>query len=102
MGKNKSSKEELNKANALVNKYLCNFIANKFLRSYHNQNGVEISQNKYAEQCGLSSSTISKLKSSEGYGIPMTTIYNICRYERYSLKNLFTEFENKYGINIPD
>lgn len=102
MNKNTNSKKELNKANTLVNKYLCNFIAHKFLRQYCDKNGAIISQNQYAEQCGLSSSTISKLKSSKGYSIPMTTIYNICRHERYSLKIFFTEFEDKYGINIPD
>ncbi|NMH89970.1 helix-turn-helix domain-containing protein [Flavivirga algicola] len=99
--KNKKSKDELNKANALVNKYLCNFISNKFLQTFHDQDRNVISQNKYASSCGLSSSTLSKLKSSEGYDIPMTTIYNICRYERYSLKDLFEEFEKKYGVDIP-
>jgi transcriptional regulator with XRE-family HTH domain len=102
MSKNTNGKEKLNKANTLVNKYLCNFIEIKFLRSYRDQNDVEISQNKYADLCGLSSSTLSKLKSSKGYDIPMTTIYNICRHEKYSLKNFFKEFEDKYGINIPD
>lgn len=101
MAKNKKNKDESNKANALVNKCLCNFIAEKFLHSYHNQNGEGISQNKYAISCGLSSSTLTKLKDPDGYEIPLSTIYNICRYERYSLKNLFTEFEEKYGINIP-
>ena len=62
MSKTKTSKEELNRANALVNKYLCNFITDKFLLSPQNQGGAEISQNKYAELCGLSSSTISKIK----------------------------------------
>ncbi|MDO5978791.1 hypothetical protein [Flavivirga spongiicola] len=99
--KNKKSKDELNKANALVNRYLCNFIANKFLQTFHDQDGNVISQNKYASSCGLSSSTLSKLKSSEGYDIPMATIYNICRQERYSLKSLFEEFEKNYGVNIP-
>lgn len=96
------NKNELNKANALVNKYLCNFISEKFLQLYYDQNGNSISQNKYASLCGLSSSTISKLKDSDGYDIPMTTIYNICRHEKYSLKKFFTEFEFMYGINIPE
>jgi hypothetical protein len=46
--------------------------------------------------------TISKLKSTDGYDIPLSTIYNICRHERYSLKKLFDEFEKEYGKNIPD
>lgn len=98
----KSNKEEFNEKNALVNKYLCNFIASKFLKIFYDQNKNEITQNRYAKLCGISSSTISKLKIAEGYDIPLSTIYNICRHERYSLKQLFDEFEKEYGINIPD
>ena len=93
---------ELNKANSLLNKYLCNFISQKFLQTYYDQNGKLISQNKYAFLCGLSSSTLSKLKNTEGYDIPMTTIYNICRHEKYTLTRLFSEFEKVYGVNIPE
>ncbi|XBS40909.1 hypothetical protein IZU89_12350 [Cellulophaga lytica] len=94
------NKGELKKANALVNMYLCNFIAKKFLNKLTDQKGRAISQNQYADLCGLSSSTITKLKNSEGYEIPFSTIYNICRHEKYSLKTFFSEFENKYGVNI--
>ncbi|MBP1163492.1 hypothetical protein JOE44_000376 [Chryseobacterium sp. PvR013] len=96
------SKEVLNKKNTLVNKHLCNFIEGKFLREYHDQDGKIISQNKYAKLCGITSSTISKLKQSEGYDVPMSTIYNILRHERYTLEIFFKEFENDKGINIPD
>jgi len=95
-------KEVLNKKNALVNKHLCNFIEAKFLREYRNQKGELISQNEYAKLCGITSSTISKLKLLEGYNIPMSTIYNILRHEQYSLEKFFNEFENAKGINIPD
>mgnify|MGYP003113180740 FL=1 len=97
----KTDKIEINKANALVNKYLCAFIFEKFLIKPKNQKGIEISQNQYAKLCGLSSSTITKLKESAGYDIPMSTIYNICRHEKYSLQQFFEEFESKYGVNIP-
>lgn len=98
----KITKEEVNKANALVNKYLCNFISDKFLRVFRNQEGIEISQNQYSKSCGLSSSTITKLKEDKGYDLPMSTIYNICRHEQYPLKTLFKEFEEKYGVNIQE
>ncbi len=98
----RNTKEELNKANALVNKYLCNFITDKFLRTFKNQEGTEISQNKYSKLCGLSSSTLTKLKHPLGYDIPMSTIYNICRHEQYPLHQLFIEFENEYGMNIQE
>lgn len=97
----KTDKKEINMANALVNKYLCTFIFEKFLISPKNQHGNDVSQNQYAKLCGLSSSTITKLKESEGYDIPMSTIYNICRHEKYSLENFFKEFENRFGVNIP-
>lgn len=96
------NKDVLNRKNALVNKHLCNFIESKFLREYHDQEGNIISQNKYAKLCGITSSTISKLKLSEGYDVPMSTIYNILRHESYSLELFFREFENAEGINIPD
>ncbi len=98
---NNTDKNEINKANALVNKYLCAFIFEKFLIKPKNQQGIEVSQNQYAKLCGLSSSTITKLKESSGYDLPMSTIYNICRHEKYSLQQFFKEFEIKYGVNIP-
>lgn len=55
--------------NALVNKYLCNFIASRFLLILRDQNGKEISQNKYAKLCGIAPSTVSKIKLPEGYDI---------------------------------
>src|SRR5690606_14842809 len=94
-------KGEFNDTNALINKFLCAFIFDKFLKNPKNRDGVEISQNQYAKLCGLSSSTLTKLKESEGYDLPMSTIYNICRHEEYSLSKLFKEFEKKYGVNIP-
>ncbi|MDV2493970.1 hypothetical protein SAMN05421856_102147 [Chryseobacterium taichungense] len=96
------NKEVLNTKNTLVNKHLCNFIESKFLREYRDQDGKVITQNKYAKMCGITSSTISKLKLEEGYNIPMSTIYNILRHERYSLEKFFKEFESAKGINIPD
>ncbi|MFN3773479.1 hypothetical protein [Cloacibacterium normanense] len=95
-------KEILNKKNSLVNKHLCNFIESKFLREYHDQKGKIISQNEYAKLCGITSSTISKIKLPDGYNIPLSTIYNILRHERYSLEKFFKEFEDEKGINIPD
>ncbi|AZB33381.1 hypothetical protein [Chryseobacterium bernardetii] len=95
-------KEVLNRKNALVNKHLCNFIESKFLRVYYNQQSEVISQNEYAKLCGITSSTISKLKLPDGYNVPMSTIYNILRHENYSLERFFKEFENAKGINIPD
>lgn len=91
----------VNKDNAIVNQSLTTFIFDLFLKEFKDQQGNIISQNKYAKLCGLSSSTITKLKDQKGYDIPMSTIYSICRHEGYSLKRFFTEFEKKYGENLP-
>lgn len=88
------------KLSITVYRDLCNFISDKFLRKFIDENGKEISQNQYAEKCGLSSSTISKIKESEGYDIPITTILSICIFEKVSLAQLFKEFEKKYGNKI--
>ncbi|KAB7530302.1 hypothetical protein F8C76_01995 [Flagellimonas olearia] len=100
MPNSSSNKEELKKINALVNKYICNFIAKKFFSPYCDENGEETSQNEYSEKCGIASSTLTKMKSPDGYNIPMTTVYSICRFEKYSLEDFFTEFEKEYGTNI--
>lgn len=97
-----SGKNIQNKKNPLVNKYLCNFIEQKFLRKLSDQDGNEISQNDYAKLCGTTSSTITKLKKPDGYDVPISTVYNICRHEKYSLHRFFAEFEQLYGEDIPD
>lgn len=100
MPQNNSNKVELKEINALVNKYLCNFIAKKFFSPFTNHKGEEISQNEYSNGCGITSSTLSKIKDLDGYNIPLTTIYSICRFENYSLEEFFSEFEKEYGTNI--
>lgn len=95
-----SDKDELKKINALVNKHLCNFIVKKFFSPYYDENGNEISQNNYSSECGVASSTLTKMKDNDGYNVPITTIYSICRFEKYSLKEFFSEFEKEYGTNI--
>lgn len=92
-----------NTKNALLFNQLCDFIADKFLREPKNQKGETVSQNVYAKSVGLSSSTISKIKHpKEDYSLPLSTIYSICRYEKYPLSRLFKEFEDKYGVDIPE
>lgn len=100
MPQSNSNKVELRKINALVNKHLCNFIAKKFFSPFFNHQGKEISQNEYSKRCGISSSTLSKIKDSDGYNIPLTTLYSICRFENYTLEEFFSEFEKEYGTNI--
>jgi DNA-binding Xre family transcriptional regulator len=95
-----SNKIELKKINALVNKYLCNFITEKYFSPFYDKDGNEISQNEYSKGCGITSSTLSKIKELDGYNIPLTTVYSICRFENCSLQDFFSEFEKEYGTNI--
>lgn len=90
-----------NKEYAKLSSHICEFIANKFLRRTKDQEGQDITQNKYAKKIGLASSTISKIKlPPKDYRIPLSTIYSICSYEKYPLSKFFKEFEDKYGEDI--
>lgn len=92
--------DNLKTKNAYVKKALCNFITDKFLLNLKDGAGNTLTQNKYAKNVGVTSSTITKLKSDQGYNIPFVTIYSILRFENYSLKKFFDEFENQFGKNI--
>lgn len=97
MSVHKKNKDKLNIA---IYRDLCNFISDKFLRRFLDENGQEISQNQYADKCGLSSSTISKIKETTGYDIPISTISSICLHEKFPLGKLFQEFEKTYKITM--
>lgn len=92
--------DNLKTKNAFVKKAMCNFITSKFLLNLKDGDGNVLTQNKYAKNVGVTSSTITKLKSDQGYDIPFSTIYSILRFEKYSLKKFFDEFENQFGTNI--
>lgn len=74
-----------------LNKNLCLFIKKKFFSPFK-INGKEVSLNKYAEACNLAKSTISKISSTEGYDIPVSTIYVITNFEGTDLASFFTHF----------
>jgi len=94
------SQNNKDKLKASVYKKLCNFLSDKFLRTFKDENGKEISQNEYADKCGLSSSTISKIKEPQGYNIPIATILSICMHENYPLSKFFNEFEVNCNIKF--
>ena len=74
-----------------LNKNICMFIVTKYFNPFK-INGTETSLNKYAEACDLSSSTISKIGSQEGYNIPLSTIYAITQFQKIDLDTFFKEF----------
>ncbi len=93
------NKKDFSARNALINKYLCNFITKKWLLDFKHE-GKTVTHNVYAKHCGLSSSTITKIKEESGYNIPLSTIYSICQKEKVVLSDFFKEFEKEYGIDI--
>lgn len=95
-----SANQNKDKLNVAIYRDLCNFISDKFLRKFKDEFGNNISQNIYAKKCGLSSSTISKIKEARGYDVPISTISSICLFEKVSLAQFFLEFEKKYGKQI--
>lgn len=74
-----------------LNKNLCLFIKSKYFSPFK-INGEVVSLNKYAEACDLAKSTISKINSTGGYDIPVSTINIIVTFEKSDLAGFFTEF----------
>lgn len=74
-----------------LNKDMCKFIQQKYFDPFK-IDGVETSQNKYADACDLSSSTISKIGNPKGYNIPISTIHKLTKFQKIDLDKFFTEF----------
>jgi hypothetical protein len=88
--------------NMLINKYVCNFISKKWILNRVDSEGNEVTMRKYARECNLATSTISKILAPDGYSIPLTTLSKICQKEGIPLSSFFIEFEKVYGISIMD
>ena len=100
MEKNNSNNES--QRNVLVNKYVCNFISKKWIINRIDANGKIVTMRKYAGDCNLATSTITKILTPDGYNIPLATISSICQKENTPLSKFFIEFEKEYGISIID
>ncbi|WP_293924782.1 helix-turn-helix domain-containing protein [Sphingobacterium sp. UBA6320] len=74
-----------------LNKNMCKFIQQNYFDPFK-IDGVETSQNKYAEECDLSSSTISKIENPKGYNISISTLHKLTRFQKIDLDKFFTEF----------
>lgn len=73
--------------------YLVQFINTKFFAPYK-VDGKEVSRNTYAKKSDVAGSTLSRIKNGEGYDVPISTIYKLCKFENLSIKDFFTEFED--------
>ncbi|MCY4781538.1 helix-turn-helix transcriptional regulator [Sphingobacterium sp. UT-1RO-CII-1] len=72
--------------------YLVDFLSIKFLDTYK-VNGQEVARDIYANEAGVAGSTLSKIKQRKLYDMPISTLYKICKFENYSIKDFFIEFE---------
>jgi hypothetical protein len=98
----KSNKNQISERNMLVNKYICNYISKRWIINRVDENGKEVTKRKYAKDCNLATSTITKLQIPNGYNIPFATINSICTKEKIALSTFFADFEKEYGISIID
>ena len=98
----KNSSNNESHRNALVNKYVCNFISEKWIVNRLDGKGKPVTMRKYASDCNLATSTITKILMPDGYNIPLATINSICLKENIPLSQFFTEFEEEYGLSIID
>ncbi len=97
-----SNKSEALQRNILINKYICNYISERWIVNRVDENGKEVTKRQYAKECNLATSTITKLQRPDGYNIPFSTISSICNKENTVLSSFFLDFEKKYGISIID
>lgn len=74
---------------------LVEFLKDKFCSPYK-VDGKEVTRNVYAEKCDVAGSTLTRIKEGNGYDVPTSTIYKLCKFEDISLKDFFAEFEAAY------
>lgn len=73
-------------------KHLVQYMNNKFFSPYK-VDGKEVSRNIYAKKCNVAGSTLTRIKNSEGYDVPISILYKLCKFENISLKEFFIDFE---------
>lgn len=95
----KNEKNQITSTNdMLILKHICNFITEKWINGRLDSNGRPVSKAKYADECDLAKSTVTKIASSDGYNLPFQTIVKICKKEEMPLSQFFSEFEKKYKM----
>ena len=83
----------------LVNKYVCNFIAKKWIINRLDSKGKVVTMRQYAKDCNLATSTITKILTPDGYNIPLTTINNINFWDTSTITNMVNTFVYCYSFN---
>ncbi|MDM1047340.1 MULTISPECIES: hypothetical protein [Sphingobacterium] len=71
---------------------LLNFIRIKFLEPIK-INGNKPTIRQYEDLTSIGRTTITKLTKSQGYDVPFSTIFKICKYAEIPLSDFFSQFE---------
>lgn len=73
-------------------KSLVQFIKSKFFSPYQ-IGGKEVSRNDYVDESKISRGTLTRFNDPDGYDVPISTIYKICKFEDVAVTVFFKEFE---------
>lgn len=95
MSKN-NAKNDIDKSSdgiSYLDKSVCNFITSEWIIDGKSN----LSQ---SNDLGIHPHTLEKIKQSNGYRIPLTTLGIICFYKKVSLSEFFRMVEKKYGAKI--
>ncbi len=84
-------------SSAELYKNLCLFIKHKYFSPFK-IDGEEVSLHKYAAACNMSPSTVARINKAEGYNVPWSTIFKLCKFEKIPVGTFIQEFENTYRI----
>ncbi len=71
---------------------LLSFIRIKFIEPIK-INGIKPTIRQYEDITAIGRTTITKLTKSQGYDVPISTIFKICNYSKISLSDFFSQFE---------
>lgn len=69
-----------------INKKVCNFIANEWIRESKSNRGFALDHN-------IDEKTVRKLLKPDGYRIPVKTLFKICEAKEISLMKFFSMLE---------
>jgi DNA-binding Xre family transcriptional regulator len=69
-----------------INLKICDFITREWLFPWLNEGK---SQSSFADSLNIDESTIRKIKSKNGYRIPVETLYKICEAKNIKLSEFF-------------
>jgi len=90
-GKNSNSSNESRKTKIfLVDKHVCNFIKDEWMRDIQ-------SFRKWGKQHGVHEAIARKINEKDGYKIPVSTLNTICFYKQIKISDFFSMVEEKYG-----